>query len=239
MANKAEINNDEQPDYVGHRKRLKARFMADEGASMPDYELLELILTYAIPRSDVKPLAKQLIKKYTCLANVLATPAVELMEFAGVGYNTAALFAVIHSCCNKICWENLENNDELFLGDKNKIAEFCRSCIGYSDSEKLLIIYLNVHGRYINHSIEGTGTIDRVQISPREVLKRALMYHAAGIIISHNHPSGSCCPSSADIRMTQDLKKTLDMVKIKLLDHIIISKSDYFSFYDQLPILRH
>ena len=93
--------DNKEPDYIGHRQRLKARFLADLGKSMPDYELLELILTYSIPRRDVKPIAKELIRKYSNLVNVLVAPASDIIEDGGVSNNTAVLFSLIHACCNK------------------------------------------------------------------------------------------------------------------------------------------
>ena len=110
--NKEETNKEEVPDYLGHRQRLRLRFVSDDGASMPDYELLELILMYAIPRRDVKPLAKSLIRQYGSLAGVLTTPSKELVKVSGIGLNVAVLCSLFHACSNKICWENLENKDD-------------------------------------------------------------------------------------------------------------------------------
>ncbi len=235
---KEETAQEAKPDYIGHRQRLKARFMADEGRSMPDYELLELVLTYALPRCDVKPLAKTLLKHYTCLANVLAAPASELMAVSGVGSNVAALCALIHACSNKICWENLENKDAPVLTNKKHIADYCRSCIGHSGQEHLLVIYLTVHGKYIGQNIEQVGTLDAVMISPREIVKKALAYHAGSIIMAHNHPSGDCMPSTADIQMTMQVKDALATVGVVLTDHLIITASSHYSMRERLPILK-
>lgn len=234
-----DIDNDfpitaEIPDYIGHRQRLKARFAADGGRSMPDYELLELILMYALPRKDVKPLAKNLIRHYTSLANVLAAPIDELMNIPGVGNNTAILFALCHACSNKICWENLENRDGPILSSKKKIVEYSRTRIGYEGQEKVLILYLDVHGCYIRDSVEQSGTIDSVMLSPRDIISKMLMYKAKRIILIHNHPSGDQTPSKADINMTKDLVKALKAVDMFIDDHIVISKRGYYSFCEHL-----
>ncbi len=224
-----------EPDYLGHRQRLKARFLADLGKSMPDYELLELILTYSIPRRDVKPIAKELIRKYSNLVNVLVAPASDVIEDGGVSNNTAVLFSLIHACCNKICWENLENKDAPMLTNKEAIVEYCRSCIGYSKQENLLIIYLNKAGRFITKNIEQVGTVDAVMISPRDIVAKSLKNNALSIIIAHNHPSGNTTPSNADVDMTKQLAQALDVVGIKLEDHLIITTNGYFSMRERAP----
>ncbi len=234
-----DIDNDfpitaEIPDYIGHRQRLKARFATDKGRSMPDYELLELILMYALPRKDVKPLAKILIRHYTSLANVLAAPIDELMNIPGVGNNTAILLALCHACSNKICWENLENRDGPILSSKKKIVEYSRTRIGYEGQEQVLILYLDVHGCYIRDSVEQSGTLDAVMLSPRDIIAKMLMYKAKRIILIHNHPSGDSTPSKSDIAMTKELVKALNTVNMQIDDHIIISKRGYYSFCEHL-----
>lgn len=225
------------PDYIGHRQRLKARFISDKGHSMPDYELLEMILMYALPRKDVKPLAKNLIRHYTNLANVLAAPIDELMNIPGVGSNTATLFALFHACSNKICWENLENRDGPILSDKSKIAEYCRTRIGYEGLEQVLIIYLDTHGCFLRNEVENSGSLDSVIISTRTIISKMLRYNAKGIILVHNHPSGDTTPSKTDIAMTKDLIKGLETMEMFIEDHIIISTRDYYSFREHLAVL--
>ena len=238
--NKEKSNEEEKetPDYVGHRQRLKARYSADEGRSMPDYELLELLLTYAIPRRDVKPLAKSLMRQYLNLSNILATPIGEIMDFPGVGSNAAVLLSLVHAFAKKITWENLENKDAPILTDRRRIVEYCRSCIGYAKEEQLLIIYLDIHGRYIKDNIEQVGTIDSVFLNPRDIIGKAINNKACGIILAHNHPSGDCTPSRSDIELTRELKTVLKSVRIKLEDHIVISTHGYYSMKEHFPFMH-
>lgn len=231
-------DKEQEPDYLGHRQRLKARFLADGGKAMPEYELLELLLMYAIPRHDVKPLAKKMLQEYYNLANVLVAPSTELIKTKGVGVNVAVLCGLIHLCAKKICWENLFNRDVPVLSDKKRLTEYCRSCIGYSSQEQLQVIYLDIHGQYIRDNVEQTGTIGSVMISPREIVAKALDYKASRVIIAHNHPSGSCAPSKADIEMTKKLKDALKTVQIILEDHIIISPKEHYSMKDYLPFMN-
>lgn len=226
------------PDYIGHRQRLKSRFVADRGRSMPDYEILELLLTYAIPRRDVKPIAKELIKRYINLANIFVAPIEELIKIKGLGNNAAVLCALIHACTSKICWENMHNKDAPSMTDKRYLVEYCRSTIGRGGQEQLLVIYIDKHGKFIRDSIEQVGTIDAVMISPRDIIAKALLYNAYAIIIAHNHPSGDCTPSKADIQMTKQLKEGLKTVGIGLFDHVIISAQSAYSMKDHLPFMN-
>lgn len=226
------------PDYIGHRQRLKSRFITDRGRSMPDYEILELLLTYAIPRRDVKPIAKELIKRYINLANIFVAPIEELIKIKGLGNNAAVLCALIHTCSSKVCWENMHNKDAPTMTDKRYLIEYCRSVIGRGGQEQLLVIYIDKHGRFIRDSIEQVGTIDAVIICPRDIIAKALMYNAYAIIIAHNHPSGDCTPSKADIQMTKQLKEGLKTVGIGLFDHVIISSQSSYSMKEHLPFMN-
>ena len=235
-----EVKNKEKqatPDYIGHRQRLKSRFLADLGKTMPDYELLELILAMAIPRRDTKPLAKQLLKQYMSLANVLVAPPEELAEIKGIGENATTMCALIHACAKRICWENMYAHDVPVMTDKQRVVEYCRAAIGYAGQERLMVIYLDIRGRYLRDSIEQTGTIGQVLINPRDIVEKALLYKASRIIIAHNHPSGSCAPSKADIEMTKSLKGALKTLNMVLEDHIVVSPQEYYSFKETLPFM--
>lgn len=238
MNKKEENKVKKEPDYVGHRQRLKARFLSDLGRSMPDYEILELVLMYAIPRRDVKPLAKELLREYKTLSAVIAADQSSLTDFPGLGSSAVTLFSLIHSCVNKICWENLEKNNEPILRSMTEVVEYCRSHIGYEKQEKLLVIYLGSKFKYIKHSLEQTGTTSAVMINPQQIARNALLCNAASVIVCHNHPSGECSPSKSDIEMTLNLKQSLEGVGIGLTDHIIISPKEHYSFYERSYILQ-
>jgi DNA repair protein RadC len=233
-----EIKEDDKPDYIGHRQRLRLKFTSDIGRTMLDYELLELLLTYALPRQDVKPLAKTLIRHYKSYANVIAAPIEELMAIPGVGNYTAVLIKVVHATVNKVCWENLDNHDSPILNNKKALVEYCRSRIGYAGEERILVIYQDIHGNYIRDEIEQVGTIDAVFLSPREIIGKAILLKASEIVVVHNHPSGEFTPSKMDIEMTKTLKEALKQVRIKLQDHIVISKRGYYSMREHFPFMN-
>ena len=226
-----ETNN--EPHYLGHRERLRKRFLLGGGKDMPDYELLELLLTIAIPRRDVKPLAKDLIKRYGSFAEVVNAPVEDLMEFSGLKENSAVVLKIVRECSIRTSWQSLKNMDAPVIGDYDNMIDYCRSAMAYQTVEEFRIIFLNSKLRVIDEEVQQRGTVDHVSIHPREVIKSAMQRGASGMILVHNHPSGIVTPSRADIEITKRIKEAAESVSIQLFDHLIISKSDVYSFRDK------
>lgn len=226
------VTNDE-PDYLGHRERLRRRFLLGGGRDMPDYELLELLLTIAIPRRDVKPLAKELIRKFGSFAEVVNAPLEELMLVKGVKENTAAVLRIVRECSVRSSWQSLRGMDAPVISDFDAMVDYCRSAMAYQTVEEFRIIFLNSKLYVIGEEIQQRGTVDQVAIHPREVIKSAMMYGASAMILVHNHPSGIVTPSKADMEITKRIKEAAEAVSIRLFDHLIISKSSVYSFHNQ------
>lgn len=226
------VTNDE-PDYLGHRERLRRRFLLGGGRDMPDYELLELLLTIAIPRRDVKPLAKELIRKFGSFAEVVNAPLEELMLVKGVKENTAAVLRIVRECSVRSSWQSLRGMDALVISDFDAMVDYCRSAMAYQTVEEFRIIFLNSKLYVIGEEIQQRGTVDQVAIHPREVIKSAMMHGASAMILVHNHPSGIVTPSKADMEITKRIKEAAEAVSIRLFDHLIISKSSVYSFHNQ------
>ena len=226
------VTNDE-PDYLGHRERLRRRFLLGGGRDMPDYELLELLLTIAIPRRDVKPLAKELIRKFGSFAEVVNAPLEELMLVKGVKENTAAVLRIVRECSVRSSWQSLRGMDAPVISDFDAMVDYCRSAMAYQTVEEFRIIFLNSKLYVIGEEIQQRGTVDQVAIHPREVIKSAMMHGASAMILVHNHPSGIVTPSKADMEITKRIKEAAEAVSIRLLDHLIISKSSVYSFHNQ------
>lgn len=225
------VTNDE-PDYLGHRERLRRRFLLGGGRDMPDYELLEL-LTIAIPRRDVKPLAKELIRKFGSFAEVVNAPLEELMLVKGVKENTAAVLRIVRECSVRSSWQSLKGTDAPVISDFDAMVDYCRSAMAYQMVEEFRIIFLNSKLYVIGEEIQQRGTVDQVAIHPREVIKSAMMHGASAMILVHNHPSGIVTPSKADMEITKRIKEAAEAVSIRLFDHLIISKSSVYSFHNQ------
>lgn len=226
------VTNDE-PDYLGHRERLRRRFLLGGGRDMPDYELLELLLTIAIPRRDVKPLAKELIRKFCSFAEVVNAPLEELMLVKGVKENTAAVLRIVRECSVRSSWQSLKGMDAPVISDFDAMVDYCRSAMAYQTVEEFRIIFLNSKLYVIGEEIQQRGTVDQVAIHPREVIKSAMMHGASAMILVHNHPSGIVTPSKADMEITKRIKEAAEAVSIRLFDHLIISKSSVYSFHNQ------
>ena len=214
----------------GHRQRIREKFLKNGGSALPDYELLEAYLTIAIPRRDVKPLAKQLIAKFGSFAEVINAKNEDLLSVSGVGENTLFALKIINEAAKRTSWEILKDKDLPVIADMDSLIDYCRMTMAYQDVEEFRLIYLNAKNRVIAEVTQQKGTINHVSLHPREVVKSALDHRASAVIMVHNHPTGDTTPSRADIEVTKKVKEALSTVNITLHDHVIVSKCGYYSF---------
>ena len=214
----------------GHRQRIREKFLKNGGSALPDYELLEAYLTIAIPRRDVKPLAKQLIAKFGSFAEVINAKNEDLLSVSGVGENTLFALKIINEAAKRTSWEILKDKDLPVIADMDSLIDYCRMTMAYQDVEEFRLIYLNAKNRVIAEVTQQKGTINHVSLHPREVVKSALDHGASAVIMVHNHPTGDTTPSRADIEVTKKVKEALSTVNITLHDHVIVSKCGYYSF---------
>lgn len=221
---------DDKPLYLGHRQRLKERFIRSEGTDMADYEAIELLLTYAIPRRDVKPLAKALINEFGSFAGVISAPIERLLEVSGIKENSAILIKFIEFSAKKLSWQNLAFEDAPYITSTDTLIEFCRCSMGYSEVEVLRLIYVDTKLKVIGTEVLQKGSVASVNILPRDIVAKALKKNASGVIMIHNHPSGDPRPSDNDIEATKRVKTACDAVGISLHEHLIITPSDFYSF---------
>lgn len=127
---------------------------------------------------------------------------------------------------------NIGKKDLTTVKGKTELLNYLRSDIGFKNTEEFKIIYLSSSNRLLGEETLFKGTVDRSVVYPRLIIERALKYPTKGIIFAHNHPSGSLTPSRKDIELTTELKELLEVIDIKLLDHIILGEGDHFSFYE-------
>ena len=218
----------QQPHYLGHRERLRKKLLECSGDVFADYELLELLLTIAIPRRDVKPLAKELLNKFSTFAGVINASEAELLEIKGVGETTVALFKIIKLSITKTLKDKVQETS--VISNWQELINYCQLNIGNKKTEEFHVLYLNTKCRLIKDETHSTGTIDTSSVYPREILKRVLELGASSIIIVHNHPTGDTKPSNADINITKKIKESLKTIDVPLHDHLIVGKGNYFSF---------
>jgi DNA repair protein RadC len=220
----------EKPDYLEHRKRLREKFLKAGSEGLHDYELLELLLTFAIPRLDVKPPAKRLIERFGSLNGVLDGSQAELADVRGVGPTSAILIRLVKELFSAYLAERMEGKD--VLSSPRAVVDFARVKLAGLPHEAFMVIFLNVKNRVIEHEVLQEGTVDRAIVYPRQIIKAALTHKAAGLILSHNHPSGDPEPSQEDKHLTRSIIEAARTVEIKVLDHIIVGKNGYFSFQE-------
>lgn len=218
------------PDYIGHRQRLRDRFLQNGGKDMPDYEFLEFLLTISIPRRDVKPLAKELIRRFETFAGVVNASSQDLLACDGVKETTLAMLKVVKEGAIRMQWQTLQNEDAPIINSWDTMIEYLRSAMSYGTVEEFRVIYLDAKLRVMDFEVQQRGTIDQVSVHPREVIKAAMLKGASSLILVHNHPSGDVKPSRADIEITRIINEAAKLVNIRLFDHVIISKSSYYSF---------
>ena len=219
-------------DYLGHRKRLRERYVKNGYEALQDYEIIELLLTFVKQRVDTKPLAKQLIKKYGTIEEILKADIKDLKETEGIGDITAVFLNFIGdiAACS---FKDKAEKQKISFRNKNQLISYLRNDIGFSKNEEFKVLFLNSVNEIIETEILFTGTIDKSAVYPRKILERALYHNARSIVFVHNHPSGNVSPSEKDIELTEEMKKFFKIVDINVLDHIIITKNSHFSFLEE------
>ncbi|MEH3146252.1 MAG: DNA repair protein RadC [Methylobacterium frigidaeris] len=213
----------EAPHYHGHRDRLRARFAA--GETLPDYEFLELVLFRSIPRRDVKPVAKALIRRFGSFAEVLGAPAERLAEVEGVGPSVVADLKVMEAAGRRLARGAVA--ERTLLSSWAAVIEYCRAAMAFAPREEFRLLFLDKRNRLIADEVQGRGTVDHTPVYTREVLRRALELSATALILVHNHPSGDPAPSGADIRLTREIVAAAAPLGIVVHDHIIVGRDGH------------
>jgi DNA repair protein RadC len=217
----------ETPHYHGHRERLRERFHSAGPDALSDYELLEMVLFRSLPRGDVKPLAKTLLKKFGSFAEVMHAPETRLREVDGVGDTTVTNLKLIAAAAQRIAKGELQQRT--MLSSWNDVVDYCRTSMAFADKEQFRILFLDKRNQLIADEVQQTGTVDHTPVYPREVIKRALELSATAVILVHNHPSGDPTPSQADIQMTRAIIDIATPLGISVHDHIIVGKNGHAS----------
>jgi DNA repair protein RadC len=227
-------NNDDKPGlaeasphYLGHRERLRERFLDAGPDAVTEYELLELVLFRAIPRRDVKPLAKALIANFGSFGEVVSAPRQRLREIDGLGEAAIAEIKIVQAAASRLA--RGEAKKRTVLSSWSAVLDYCRTTMAFADKEQFRIIFLDKRNQVIADELQQTGTVDHTPVYPREVVKRALELSATAIILVHNHPSGDPTPSRADIQMTQSIVEIAKPLGISVHDHIIVGKEGHAS----------
>jgi DNA repair protein RadC len=213
---------------AGHRQRLRERFNKAGAGALSDYELLELVLFRAIPRTDVKPLAKTLLKVFGDFNRVISAPRARLSEISGIGDAAITELKIVEAAAHRLMQARVL--DRPLLSSWSALMEYCKVAMAHRDIEHFRILYLDKKNKLIADEQQQTGTVDHVPVYPREIVKRGLELNASAMILVHNHPSGDPTPSHADIELTKQIIAVSKVLNITVHDHIIVGKEKDVSF---------
>ena len=216
------------PHHIGHRERLRRRLLTGGPDALADYELVELILFGAIPRRDVKPLAKQLLSEFGGLGGLLNAETVQLERRGGLGTAAIAGLKVVQAAAERMLREGVM--DRPVIGSWDRLLDYLSLALKDVKTEQLRLLFLDRKNVLIAEEIQQRGTVDHTPVYPREVVRRALDLHASAVIMVHNHPSGDPTPSKADIDMTRQVARALSGVNVVLHDHLVIGRNGHHSF---------
>ena len=222
----------------GHRERIKEKFLKNGIDGFAEYEILELLLTYCIPRKDTKSIAKELLNKFKSLDNIFKADFDKLSVIDGLGNNSIAFLKLIGDLPSIIYKDELKNKklinkETLKISNKDILLKYLRNKIGYEEIEKFYVIYLSSSNEVIEFEENSVGTLDRSSVYPREIYKKIINLNAKSVILAHNHPSDNITPSKSDIELTNEIAKGLKNFGALLIEHIIITKNSYFSFLEE------
>jgi DNA repair protein RadC len=216
-----------KPHYHGHRARVRERVLKAGIEALADYELLELLLFYAIDRIDTKPLAKRLIERFGTLGDIFAAEPAQLREFE-IDQRTLVLFRAAREAGRRLALAEVK--DMPVLSNWQQLIDYCHAALAHEKTEQFRILFLDRKNVLIADEVQQRGTIDHTPVYPREVVKRALELGAAALILVHNHPSGDPKPSREDIEMTREVKTAAGALGIAIHDHLVIGRKGHASF---------
>jgi len=220
----------------GHRQRLRERFLAGGLDGFHDYEVIELLLTLAMPRKDCKDTAKEALKRFKTLQGVLEATPQELSKIKGIGPKNLLGLKLIKAVAERYLEKKLIHKDA--INDSKALFDYLHHSIGDKNREFFKVIFLNSKNQVITASTISEGTLTASSVYPREVIQAALSHDAAALIFAHNHPSGDPEPSSEDVAVTRQLVFACKVMGMVVHEHLIIGDNRYFSFADQGYIAR-
>lgn len=219
--------DDETPDYLGHRSRLRQRLLDGGGEALQDYELIEYLLMLPLPRRDTKPIAKALLREFGGIGGLMSAEPDALMRVKGVGETVVAAIKVVQATAIRLLKSEVESQP--VLGSWQAMLDYLRADMAHIGIERVRVLYLNTKNVLIRDEVISEGSIDQAAVYVREVIRRAMELEASALILVHNHPAGDPAPSRADINLTRDIADAGKRLNISVHDHVIIASSGHSS----------
>ena len=221
----------DKPHYLGHRKRLRSRFMENGIESLANYEVIEILLTFSIPQRDVKPIAKELIARFGSLKGIFEASPDELMQVPYVKDKTVELIQFIREV-SVLYTKQISQEVPVNFSDED-LVQYCVKKIGDKKDEEFWVICLDSRYKMVNDECVSEGTIDKAAVYPRKVMEIAIKNKAYALVFTHNHPNQNVEPSEHDITLTKALILAAKTLGITVYDHLIVSKNSCYSFRKQ------
>ena len=219
---------EKQPHYVGHRKRLKEKFLSVDPPALSDYELLELLLFQAIPRKDVKPLAKKMLQDFGDFNQLLNAERHKILAVEEANEGSFLQLRIVREIMNRVFIDRVKNKN--IISSWGELLDYLKFNMGCLKLEQFRVLFLNKKNMLLADEVMATGTIDQTPVYPREIVKKSLFHEAGAIILVHNHPTGNTKPSNADIALTAQIVNACNTINVTVHDHVIIGSRDYYSF---------
>ncbi len=220
-----------EPHYIGHRQRLKKKFFKCGLQALHDYEAVELLLSYAIPRKDIKSLSKDLLERFGSLKGIMDAEFEELTAVRGISAHAAGLVRMVKEMSALYLQEKAREKPQISC--TGELLDFCKTALGGLKDENFCVLYLDTQNRIIAFETIQKGIVNQAVVYPRQVIERALSHKSSALILVHNHPSGFVKPSDADIRLTRTITDTAKLLDIMVHDHLIIGENRFFSFREE------
>lgn len=221
-----------QSIHSGHRQRMKAFFHRVDPSALHPHQLLEILLFFGIPRKDTNELAHRLLNTFGSISGVMEAPYAELLNVKGMTPGAATLFRVCASVMHACHREKLQGG--AILDSTQKLGEYMTAFFMDKQVEQVVLLCLNSVNKLVGSGVISVGSATATQVNVRQVLQLALRYNATQVVLGHNHPSGHAIPSRDDVQTTIAVKEALEMVDIRLIDHIIVADNDFVSMYDSV-----
>ncbi len=216
---------------LGHRERLREKFLRGGLAGFLDYEIIELLLTLGTPRKDCKQQAKEALKMFQSLGGVLEAPDEELQKIRGIGLHNVFGLRLIQEISRRFLKEKMVSKP--YCQSSKEVFDYLYHSLRDLKKEKFKVLFLDAKNHILKEKTVFEGTVDSSAVYPREIVKEALRCDASSLIFVHNHLSGDPEPSASDREITRELVFAASVMQLKVLDHIIIGNNRYFSFADE------
>ena len=223
--------NEQKNIHDGHRNRLRERYERSGLEDFADHEIIELLLTYAIPRGDVNPQAHSLIRKFGSVSGVLDADRQELETVDRVGHKASLFLKMLPELFRRYQTDKVDNRAP--FDTVAKLGEYLHGLYVGVTVERVYLILLDNSLRMIDCVNLGDGAVNCSSITVRCIAEKALLNHAAAVVLAHNHPKGMAIPSGSDLEVTQTVESALETVGVPLLEHMIVTENSYATIMRQ------